>query len=260
MRLGVLPDRVDEALGGAEAHTRRLLARAAALDMAPVVACLEGTGGPGVETLLVPAPRRRPARDRCFAREGIGRLREAGADVVLAFRHAPGCDVYLPHGGLVADALLARDHTHRAWAPRRLARALSPKTRFFLEAERALLARSRGPRVIAVSQALAARIRACYPAAAPRLDVGPNGVAVRHFDPAGFRAAGARERSALGLARPRAYVGLLIARDPLLKGAEVAVKSLAEEGVRALDPPFHLLVAGARLPAWLRRRARRLGV
>jgi len=260
VRLGVLLDRVGDGLGGAETHTRRLLARAVARDLAPVVACLSGTAGPGVETLLVSAPRCRPARDRTFARDGIRRLREAQADVVLAFRHAPGCDVYLPHGGLVADTLLARNHSHRTWAPRRLARALSPKTRFFLEAERAVLSGPRGPRVICVSQALATRMRARYPAALPRMEVVPNGVDGRHFEPLGFRAAGVLEREALGLERPRAYVGLLLACDPVLKGAEVAVESLAEEGLGALDPPFHLIVAGARLPAWLRRRARRLGV
>lgn len=104
MRLGILHDSADPRRGGAEAHTDALVRRALAEGDEVVLAVLEGEGPAGSTTLRIDAPRRRPARDRVLATQGERRLREAGCDVVLAFRHVLACDVYLPHGGLVADA------------------------------------------------------------------------------------------------------------------------------------------------------------
>jgi len=109
VRLGVLLDRFDPLGGGAEAHTDALMRRAVEQGEAVMLATLEGEGPPGVTTRRIQAPRRRPARDRAFAEVGEATLRAAGCDVVLAFRHALRCDVYLPHGGLVEDALAALD-------------------------------------------------------------------------------------------------------------------------------------------------------
>ena len=88
MRLGVLLDRFDPLAGGAEAHTDALLRRAVDGGEEVVLATLEGQGPPGVTTLTIPAPRRRPARDRVFAVRGVERLRAAGCDGVRAFRQA----------------------------------------------------------------------------------------------------------------------------------------------------------------------------
>src|SRR5687768_9622127 len=103
MRLGVLLDRFDPAAGGAEAHTDALMRRAVAEGEPVLLATLAGAGPPGVTTRRIDAARSRPARDRAFATVGEATLRAAGCDVVLAFRHALACDVYLPHGGLVED-------------------------------------------------------------------------------------------------------------------------------------------------------------
>ena len=114
MRLGVLLDRVTAPLGGAERHTLALLGRAADQDGAAVLATVAGeidrTLLPdGVLALEVAVPKARPERDEAFAAEAPAALRAAGADVVLAIRHALACDVYLPHGGLVRDARDAKD-------------------------------------------------------------------------------------------------------------------------------------------------------
>ena len=114
------------------------------------------------------APRRRPARDRALAVEGEKALRAAGCDVVLGIRHTTACDVYLPHGGLVLDALAAHDMAEGP--PGFFARAFGgaiAKREFFVEAERALLAPEAGPKVIALSNALKARISSVYPYASP---------------------------------------------------------------------------------------------
>jgi UDP-glucose:(heptosyl)LPS alpha-1,3-glucosyltransferase len=249
MRLGVLIDRLGERRGGAETHTWALLERAREEGDDPVVAVLDDgatSAPPGVAVVRVRTPRRRPARDRAFADEGERRLREAGCDVVLAVRHAPRCDVYLPHGGLVADAVRAADLARRRGLVRRAARVLSGKWRYFLEAESALLDAQNGPQVIAVSRRLAARLRALHPACADRLTVVPNGVDVERFRRDAFLEGRARVRREMGVPDD-AYVGLLLAHDAPLKGAETAVLALGHDVVHALDPPFHLLVVGGRL-------------
>ncbi len=259
MKLGILLDRYDPDGGGAEVHTDRLVRRALAAGDAVWVAVLQGEAPAPAATLAIDAPRRRPTRDRVFAEAGIQRLRAAGAEVVLAFRHAPGCDVYLPHGGLIADALAAKDAARggsRWW--RTLGRVLSPRVRFFLEAERAVLGAQGGPAVIAVSRALAARIAEVYPSAAHRTVVVPNGVDARRFTPEGFEDAAAALREDLAL--DDAYVGLLLARQPRLKGLETALRAMARPEVGGLSPPFHLVFAGGPLPRDLARLARALGL
>ncbi len=260
MRLGILLDRWrPEGGGGAEVHTHKLVRRALDQGDAVLVATLEGEAPPPARTLRIPAPRRRPARDRAFATRGAAALREAGASCVLAFRHAPDCDVYLPHGGLVLDAIAARDRAlgRSRWTSA-VRHALSARVRYFVEAEQAVLARASGPTVICLSRRHRARTRMLYPAAERRLVVIPNGVDATHFDPLPSREAGTALRERWGLAR--SYVGLLLAHQPTLKGVRTAIAAMARGEVRTLDPPFHLVVAGGRLDRRARRLARRLGV
>jgi UDP-glucose:(heptosyl)LPS alpha-1,3-glucosyltransferase len=259
VNLGVLLDRFDPAAGGAERHTDALLRRAVEQGERVTLATLQGEGPPGVTTRRIDAPRRRPARDRVFAEKGVAELRGAGCDVLLAFRHVPTCDVYLPHGGLVEDAIAAReasDGGHRFLS--RVVRALSGKHRFFRDTERALLAGRTGPRVIALSRRQAGQVAAWYPAAAPRTVVIPNGVDAQHFDAAPFRAARAEVRRALGV--EDAYLGLLIAHRPRLKGLETIFHAMVQPKVRPLAPAFHLLVVGRDVDGTLRRLPKRLGI
>jgi UDP-glucose:(heptosyl)LPS alpha-1,3-glucosyltransferase len=259
VRLGILHDRIGAATGGAERHTLDLALHARAVGHEVVLATLPG-GGPregGIEHLAVPAPRRRPARDRAFAANGVRALREAGCDTVIGFRHCPGVDVYLPHGGLVGDAIAAQDAARGGAGPfRRLARAFSGKTRFFLEAERRLLGGPEGPRTICVSGALDACMRATYPAGAGRTVVIPNGVDLDRFEPS----RGASDDARAGCGGDDAYVGLLLAMHPRLKGAETAIRAMRHEVVEALEVPFHLVVAGGRLEPALQRLVRRTGL
>ena len=258
MRLGVLLDRFDPAAGGAEAHTDALLRRALARGFSAALACLEGTPPPGVDRVAVPGARgRRPARDRALAVEGVRALRDAGCDRVLAVRHALACDVYLPHGGLVEDAWAGQDAA-RGGVPGYVtfARRFSAKRRFFLEAERALLGGDEGPVVVAVSRALALRIGTRYPKAKRRIRVVTNGVDSDRFDPAILRPRRGALRGELGIPED-AYVGLLLAHEPLLKGLPTVLDAMLRAEVTGLRPAFHLVVGGRRLDEARRLVARR---
>jgi UDP-glucose:(heptosyl)LPS alpha-1,3-glucosyltransferase len=242
-----------------EAQTDALLRRAVAAGDSATVALIEGEGPPGVATIRVPVPRRRPARDRALARDGVTRLREAGCDCVLAIRHVHECEVYFPRGGLVGDAVEAADRARGgASLLRRAARALSGKHRFFLQAEEALLGRPEGPRVIALSRGLAARIASRYPASSRRIVVVPNGVDAARFAPGPFAAARDEVRARLELSR--SLVGLLVAHNPRLKGLETVLLALASPEVAAIEPPVRVLVLGRTPDRGLRRLARSLRV
>jgi UDP-glucose:(heptosyl)LPS alpha-1,3-glucosyltransferase len=259
LRLGILIDRLGPATGGAEAHTRALVRRALETGDDVVLATLDGASPDGAEAIRIEAPRGRPERDETFARDGVVALREAGCAVVYAIRHAHSCDVFLPHGGLVDDARDAKDRAAGGVGlATRVGRAFSRKHAFFQRTEQALLGSVEGPLVIAVADWIAGRIRRRHPACAERVVTVRNGVDAEHFVRGPFLGAGAELRRRAGFTHH--LVGLLLARHPVLKGAEAAVAALAEPPVRDLERPFALLVAGGPLPRRLRRLARRLGV
>lgn len=260
MKLGLLLDHIGEASGGAERHSLALLRRAAVCGHDAMLATLKGPGPSGIQTLVIRAPRARPERDQVFAQEGVRALRAAGCHVVLAVRHATQCDVYLPHGGLVDDARAAHDRSRAGptWLTR-VARAFSRKHAFFQQAEAALLGGSQGPLVICVSQQLAERVKQRYPPAAGRVFTVPNGVDSEAFTREAHLEAGRQWRARLQLPQD-ALLLLLLANDPVLKGAAAALELLAHPITLGLGRPVHLLLAGARFPRALSRRARRLGV
>jgi UDP-glucose:(heptosyl)LPS alpha-1,3-glucosyltransferase len=263
MKLGLLIDSLQRPLGGLERHTLALLRRAHQEEEDVAIATLVG----GVDRGLLPegvtvhevsAPKTRPERDQALAEQGAALLREQGRRI-LALRHALDCDVYLPHGGLVDDARAAKDRAvggPSRWT--RIARAFSRRHAFFLEAEAALLGTREGPRVIAVSNTLAARIKQVYPAAAPRVRVVINGVDEQYFERSVHRDRGQALRAQHVPAGALAV--LLMAHNLRLKGVETAIRALARPEVMGLDMPVHLLIAGARLDRKARALARSLGI
>jgi len=259
MKLGVLLDRFDGTAGGAEAHTAALMRRAVAAGDQAVLATMSGRAPAGIETVHVPVRGRRPQRDEAFAQEAARQLGAAGCDVIFAIRHASTCDVYLPHGGLVQDALAAKDRAVGGTSLlTRIGRLLNGKHAFFQRAEAELLAQAEGPRVIAVSRRVAGRLRGRYPACAARVVTIPNGVDSEHFRRAPAAEAGRALRTALDM--EDALVALLVAHHPRLKGVRAAVEALAREPVSRLGRPVVLFVVGGEIPRDVLRAARELGV
>ncbi len=259
MKLGVLLDRIDGTPGGAEAHTLALMQRAAAAGDDVVLATMSGTAPAPIETIRVPAKGGRPERDEAFALEGARLLRGAGCDVVFAIRHALDCDVYLPHGGLVDDARAAKDRADGgASFFTRLGRRFSRKHEFFQRCERTLLAEAEGPAVITVSDMIRGRVKARYPAALRRTTTVVNGVDVEHFQREPFEDAGRALRKELRI--ENALLGVMLAHHPVLKGAETAVRALAQARIANHDKRFVLVLAGGKPPRRLAWLARNLGV
>src|SRR5262249_46975052 len=161
-------------------------------------------------------PRLRDGRGEGAARRGLRPGPRRAARALL--RRLPPARRARPRRARRArrvDAVLgARSMVRGAVEPaRRLPRGRARPGRPSRRAERGLLGGRDGPRVIAVSQGLAARIAAVYPGAKPRTTVVPNGVDSDRFDPESFRAGRAATRRALGVPED-AYVGLHLAHAP----------------------------------------------
>ncbi len=257
MKLGVLLDGWRRA-GGAERHTLALMRRAKERDVDVCLATLDRGGPRDIETVTIRAPRRRPARDRCFALDGHAALKAADCDVVFAIRHALRADVFMPHGGLVLDA---RDAKLKSLAGEhgvsQTARG-SRKEAFFVEAEQAMLAGATGPSVIAVSPMLLTRMVGIYPALKERARCVVNGVDSDHFDPEHHADSGKALRTSLGI--DDAIIALFVASNWTLKGAHTALRTLVEPRVRDFSRPVHLIMAGQLPRRATRKLVRSLGV
>jgi UDP-glucose:(heptosyl)LPS alpha-1,3-glucosyltransferase len=252
-RLCVVLDVWAPARGGLEAYALALVEALVTRGAAVTLVC--GTANapaPAGTTLLATE-----SREAAFYREA-DRLTAKGAHGrVLTFRH-PGAsaDVFLPLGGLFADTLAARRRSE-PWPlrwPRRLARALSARTRAFLDRERTFF--TGDGLILASSPRVRAEIIARFPGFRGRVEV--TGLPV---DETRFRlpAPGEREaaRRELGLGAEETVL-LWIGNDPVRKGLAAARAVLRRLHRRKLDA--HLVLAGHGSAAFHRREPGLVGL
>ena len=248
-KMGLILDRFDPGRGGLESYARFLLER-----------FVEQQG----EALLITGPSPRnvpkgvclhtiPATGPAFY-TAVSRLAPAMRDthVLLSMRH-PGeaAEVFLPLGGLFRDALEAKRRAEPLpkRLPARLARWVSPKSRFFLAEEHKFFARGEGL-VLCSSDLVAGRIREAFPAFRGCLDV--TGLPV---DPERFSIPEPAEvgnfRKTLGLPPEPAWLLLWVGNDPRRKGLPLALATLGRLRQRKLEA--YLLCLGRNLPRRLAR-------
>lgn len=262
MHIGIGLDHFDIAKGGLERALadlmRFLLARGHRVTLFTMDEPEQIRGVPvGVALVRVQVSGMRAARERAFARNFVSQAHAAGCDVTLGLRHCPGVDVYYPHGGTVDDSLRARYRgaSRLGRTVRELVSALSPKHRWFREAERRLLA-DEAVRIVAVSRlASDALVRAG--AKSSRVTVAENGVDVERFHPRASREDVVEMRARFG-ARPADVVVFFASHDFRLKGLGTLLEAFAR-AVRT-EPALRLAVAGRDSTSSYRKRARRLGI
>ncbi len=203
MHVGILCEHSDPARGGAERYLDALRQRL--LVHGHAVSVRSRTGPHATPTRKSPAARR-PAY---YARSLLPRLRDEGADVVLATTPVPGCDVYQPHHGIYAASIpahldpvvwgwrhLRRVNPHRVWHFRTLKK---------FEAQVIDRAWALSPRIVN-------DIARFYPGVSVPLH--RNGVDLARFQPAPARPRGAGP------------VLLFVAHNHELKGWATAVRAL----------------------------------
>jgi glycosyltransferase involved in cell wall biosynthesis len=173
-----------------------------------------------------------------------GRARSDAAPL-MSFRH-PGtrCRVFLPLGGLLVASLASRraaEPLALAW-PRRLARSLSPRTRFFLAREKAFL-ETRDPDrlVLAASELIATDIRERFSGFAGSIQVTGLPIQEDRFLPAGPKLRHRLRQESLG--SDKAFpVFLWVGNEPKRKGLPLARALLGRSRKRGLDA--RLVLAG----------------
>lgn len=163
----------------------------------------------------------------------------------LSFRH-PGAvgGVFLPLGGLFSVTLQARRAAEPMWlrGPRRLARALSPKTRTFLARERAFFAAhdAADTLVIAPSPRVAAQIARRFPDYPGQVHATGLPIDLQRFRTPAIEDRNAA-RARLGIVGD-APVLLWLGNDPVRKGLDLAVATAQQ--LRVDEPATRLLAAG----------------
>jgi UDP-glucose:(heptosyl)LPS alpha-1,3-glucosyltransferase len=179
-------------------------------------------------------------------------------DVVHAMLPVRGCDVYHPHAGVAAEAVVSGHMKHGGRIARRaaaVANRLNRKRNRFAEVERALLSGERPPLVLCLSDYVKEAVKRHYALPEERLFRLFNGIDLSRFDPAAHPEARGAVRRRFNLGEER-LIALMIAQDFERKGLGEAIEAVA----RVNDPNLVLVVVGRDAAGSYRRLARELGV
>jgi UDP-glucose:(heptosyl)LPS alpha-1,3-glucosyltransferase len=249
----------DPARGGAERYTFDLAQALAGRGVeVSVIASSFGPRPAGAK--VVELDRRgitRLGQYRRFLRSLDSHLAEVQYDIVHAMLPVHRCDVYHPHAGVAAEAIVSGHRKHSGVLKQGVAaisNRLNLKRRAFASVERSLLTGPRPPIVLCLSEYVKQTVRARYALAEDRLATLFNAVDLVKFDPAARPECRAAIRGQFSI-DPRRTVGLMIAQDFARKGLEPALRALA----RVAERPV-LVVVGKEDPSAYRRLADELGV
>ncbi len=221
MHIGLLSEHSDPARGGGEGFLHALAARLLACGHS-VTHCAR-TGPKGVWVRAFPAA----TRPRRYAARLLPRLREAGAEVVLATSPVKGCDFYQPHNGILA-ASIPPHLDPLPWGLRHLRRANPVRLLHFAMLRRCEAEAVAPPaRVLALSPRVVDDLGRSYPGAQALLR--RPGVDLDRFTPGPPRAGAAP-------------VLLFVAQNFRLKGLDALLRAVARL------PKVRLLVAGGDRP------------
>jgi UDP-glucose:(heptosyl)LPS alpha-1,3-glucosyltransferase len=250
----------DPARGGAERYTIDLAEALARRGHA--VSLIASTFGPRPRDVncieLGEQGVTRLAKYRHFLAALDQHLSQAGYDIVHAMLPVRRCDVYHPHAGLAAEAVVSGHLKHAGLLKQSIARVsnrLNPKRNAFARVERELLEPQRGPVVLCLSEYVKGTVRKHYALADDRLATLFNAVDLAKYDPVARPAAGAEIRSKFGIAADR-IVALMVAQDFARKGLREAIAGLAG----AADRRLMLMVVGKPDPRTYRQIAREMKV
>jgi UDP-glucose:(heptosyl)LPS alpha-1,3-glucosyltransferase len=156
-------------------------------------------------------------------------------DIVHAMLPVRTCHVYHPHAGIAAEQT-------QKWNV-----VFNPRRRAMAKVERDLLAKTRLPIVLSLSEYVKTDIRRHYPELpADRLATLFNAVDLRKFDPAAAPGAASPLSNVRADGRPYVWTALMVAQDFERKGLEQAIEALAKLHHAA---PHRLVVVGDDLKA-----------
>jgi UDP-glucose:(heptosyl)LPS alpha-1,3-glucosyltransferase len=176
-------------------------------------------------------------------------------DIVHAMLPVRRCDIYHPHAGIAADAIVTGHQKHSAAVKRNaaaVANRLNLKRRRFADVERDMIAHS-SPIVLCLSDYVASVLHQHYPSA--RAEKLFNAVDLEKFNPTRRIDAGMTTRRELGISASQT-VALMIAQDFERKGLRETLLALKQLD----DEKLTLIVVGKENPSAYQKLARTLGL
>ena len=268
MKIALIILHADPARGGAERYTFDLAqALARRGHEVSLIASSFADRPAGVECIELTPPRSARTRtsqyDR-FCDALAAHTASGGYDVTHAMLPLPACDVYHPHAGVAADAILTGHRKHASKFRRILAKIFSrwsPRRRRFAQVERDLLTRPSRPITICLSNYVAGTVRAHYDLNESDLATLFNSVDLAKYDPATRPGERRDYRQQLG-ATDTTIIALIVAQDFARKGLREAIEAIARlnaDEERIPTTPM-LLIVGKDNPKPYQRLAARLGV
>ena len=256
MKIALIILHADPARGGAERYTVDLAAGLVSRGHdVSLLACSFGNATAARQVKLPARSATRLGQYLAFLDAVEAHLSTEHYDIVHAMLPVRQCDVYHPHAGLAAEAVvtghLKYDGHRKSLAA--LTNRFNRKRRKFATIERQLLDALNPPVVLCLSEYIKNTVRRLYTLPDEKLATLFNAVDLGKFDSARAPLAGDLIRDKFGL--NQAVVGLIIAQDFQRKGLAEAIQAL--EG---LDRRLVLLVVGKQKPAAYEQLAARVGV
>jgi UDP-glucose:(heptosyl)LPS alpha-1,3-glucosyltransferase len=241
MKIALVILHADPSRGGAERYTIDLAAALVARghDVSLIAASFAGeTAGRRVPLPMKAATRL--GRYLMFLDALDAHLAEESYDIVHAMLPVRRCDVYHPHAGLAAEAIVSAHEKYDGIQKRLagIANRLNPKRLRFASVERRLLDAPNPPVVLCLSEYVKATVRTHYSLPDQNLATLFNAVDLKKFDPSARPDAGNIIRRQFNI-RPEQVVALIIAQDFRRKGLTVAIGMLPRDDARLV-----LLVVG----------------
>lgn len=262
MRVAIVIESIEPRRGGAETGTVQFVQHLARCGCeVHVITASNAPSSPTATVHALPAQgATRRAKGDHFLRLAADAIRDETYDVVHSMLPIPGCDVYQPRGGTVAESIernLALIRSGPLRHARRLANRLNLKQRSLLVQEAHLLQRHPETLVAAVSAYVADQLRRHYRVDESRIRIVFNGVDVPETIDAERERHRTELRDQLGL-RGEELVLLMVAHNFRLKGVGRTIEAVAQ--LDTAGRPVKVLIVGRDNPARFRRQADRLGV
>jgi len=263
MKIAIVIEHFNPRRGGAETYTAYLVERLASEGHEVSLLSEDWAVEPaGVTMVRVPVKGFTAAgRYLSFATEASELVMSGGFEVIHSMARIMGLSVFHPHGGVMRASLersLASSGSAIEKGLRKAARWLNTKSDMLLELEAIIYEQNPPPRLVAVSNMVAADMKRYYDAPASRIDVVYNGVDLKRFRPANRAAYRSPVRAEIKIAEEDVLL-LLVAHNFRLKGVEILIKTLAE-----LQAAGHSnvkgLVVGGQSPVAYEDLAAKLGV
>jgi UDP-glucose:(heptosyl)LPS alpha-1,3-glucosyltransferase len=263
MKVAIVIESIEPRRGGAETSTMQLVQHLARQGCE--VHVLTGSRVPSSPTMTVhPVGRERRSlgvQTTAFMREAALAMRRGGFDIIHSMLPIPGCDVYQPRGGTVAESIernLAIVRSPVMRRVRQLATRFNAKRQAQLRQESELFALYPDSVVAAVSQYVVDQLQRHYGLDEDRVRLVFNGVDVAEVSDE-TRAANRRTlREELGIG-PDEFVLLMVAHNFRLKGVGPCIEAVAELTRRG-GPAARVLIVGRGDAMPFRRRAERLRI